>query len=486
MHTPSNWRYIDFRVIPAGSSTPSDDVLHSWNMSAGIETNYAWDCHAFPRPQDVKVPGPGEVRVLRGIQGSASGPATMKTDKAYESVFETEIELRVHELQNLHMNQGHNAAVATENRGAVWAKSVINAGPPQTPKLWDRIDGSDPGTTPTPQADDWWQMIDGIRGGTASFTFADMSRGPIPAEGEGFNYLDAPTAPFGNFGRKWTQLSCMQDGETEDLSINDGGCPSGSDPESPDLLFRRLIRVTIPTAALNEIDPLNVQADEWEFAVRHPLISGASERQCKNGTCPGGSPLPLCTPSLGGGLQADGSVSLAPSIASGSECDGVAGAFGLTAEVNGGPETIVGYAPIGGAHRFRDLLFGVQHTFRTFALAADGRVSAKSAAFSVTPADTTPPAPPIVERVQAISGGVTLAYQTCLEASASLVNVYLSENPGGPYEQANPHPIYVSGPHQVTIPGLANGVTYYGVMTMVDLAGNESGHSPQFSFTPVP
>ena len=472
LHMKSNWVVDDFQIV---ESTTNDDILEIFGYKTGPEDTFHWDCLNYPRPLGVKVAQTGQVRFIRGVQGAASGYATRKYDKVYNTVYEREVELRVHEISDLQLKQGHNQAVKDDPNATVWVERTMT----EENTFYDPIDAMPP-SKPDPNADDWTQMMDSGRGGTTSILYEDPSRGPLDAQSRTYYYMDIASAPFGEFGRKIDEVSCMQDGTYFGVPLNDGGCGEGGlDPESPELLFKRLQQVVIPMAAANETLPANVRADDWEYAVLNPLDFGSSGRQQNGSTCD--SAPPLCTPSLTASPDGEGAVDLSANIGPGSGCDGVADGFGITRQIASGLEVIIGHTGSGGAALDLMTVWGQPHTYRVFAISSDGRISPKSSPVTVTPADTEAPPPPFVTGVEPIDSGAIAGLEPCSAGDGFIMNMYVSETSGGPYSQANNQPIYVTGPKEYTISGLQNGLTYYVVMTLVDHAGNESDFSAEVS-----
>lgn len=481
---PSNWITDDFSIVPNGSAVANADILHAFDYNQFGETPDSWNCRGLPRPLGVKVPGAGQVRFIRGIQGSQSGVATRKYEKAYDTFFEVEIELRVHDIRDLQARQGQNATVlpSGSDDGRVWTESnfvtnteydVVNALPA-------------PPTSSPPQAEDWHEFTHDTLGGTVSMLVQDPARGPIISMDPPTHlYMDTSTLPHGEFGIRWGRTSCMQDGEP----INDGGCGPTNDPESPDLLFRRLRRSVIPVRAKASNEVELILADTWSAAVRSPIVSGTADRECQGGSCAGGPPAgTLCTPLLAVTGNNDGSVQLDASYGSTSGCTTV-NTFGFTRTIGGASEAIVSSA---GSSSLLDNMtsFGQTHSYRVFAVASDGRISAKSSAASVTPQDTDPPTPPVIESASGIDNGILLEFAECSDLvgldPGVFLNVYTSATTGGPYTQANSSPIWTSGPSSFTISGVPNGTTRYVVATMVDPAGNESAYTPEVVVTAGP
>jgi hypothetical protein len=96
--------------------------------------------------------------------------------------------------------------------------------------------------------------------------------------------------------------------------------------------------------------------------------------------------------------------------------------------------------------------------------------------------DTTPPAAPTGLGATAGNGSVTLDWADNGEGDLAGYNVFRATTAGGPYSQVNGGPVMSS---DYVDTGLANGTTYYYVVTAEDVSGNESGQSGEASATPA-
>ena len=96
--------------------------------------------------------------------------------------------------------------------------------------------------------------------------------------------------------------------------------------------------------------------------------------------------------------------------------------------------------------------------------------------------DTTPPAAPTGLVATAGDGSVDLDWGDNGEGDLAGYTVYRGTGVGGPFNAVNGA---LLGTSQFTDSGLANGTTYWYVVTASDMSGNESGSSTEASATPV-
>jgi len=97
-------------------------------------------------------------------------------------------------------------------------------------------------------------------------------------------------------------------------------------------------------------------------------------------------------------------------------------------------------------------------------------------------ADLNPPAAPTNLMATAGDKQVDLDWDDNAEVDLNGYNVYRSQTSGGTYTKVNGSPLSSSN---YTDTGLTGGVTYYYVVTAVDLGSNESGYSVEASATPT-
>src|SRR5207249_10480816 len=119
-----------------------------------------------------------------------------------------------------------------------------------------------------------------------------------------FTYVDDQTSSTtqqtpGTPGRRWDNLGNTQDGDVDGTTVNDGGCPSGVDPEDPSYNFARVD--AIMTATKGPVnDPTDfhiVVGPDLKANVDMP-VTAAAYSQLK--TYPISPPPGPCQPSVAG------------------------------------------------------------------------------------------------------------------------------------------------------------------------------------------
>lgn len=478
----ANWA-IDRLQVEPNPTTPPTNLVALFRFEVGnIEDETTWSCHQNARKHSY-TDSSKKVRWIRSIQGAQSGFATVRADKAYDTLYETEIELRVHHLptaQPLSVVERHTELTVPSGINDTPFSAVWNDDGAEPDTHFDRM--SKGSGHPNPPAatvpyDAWSQMIDNQHGSVATYMIDDPMRGGIPADTKRYVYDDTVSL-HGNFGRSWEGVSCTQDGFD-----NDGGCGSG-DPDSSSLRYRRTwIRSFTTTNPGNELLPGAVEADENASAARAPVSTAITALQYPTtGGCGGGGP---CIPTLQISNTGEGETDLnnSPS-ASPVGCSGPnIAAYGVTRQIAGGPEREIGVVKPGVTLRDRTTRPGQVHTYRSYAIAKDGTQSAKTAPVSTTPSDTqAPPAPSIT--ATGASYSATIDFDACTGLGVSGANVYVSTVNGGPYNKVNAVPIGVIGTSSYVVSGLQNNVTYYVVAKLIDHAGNLSPYSAQVAVTP--
>ncbi|MFW9770418.1 MAG: hypothetical protein ACFFEM_16485 [Candidatus Thorarchaeota archaeon] len=113
-HYSGRWRLDQLAIPPTGGGSGADMIdrlkfreATSANATGG-ETEETWDQFScFLGQKD------GPVRVIREIQGAASGVNTTHTVSLYESLFDDRVNLRVHAIPNVVSFVDYNASITT-------------------------------------------------------------------------------------------------------------------------------------------------------------------------------------------------------------------------------------------------------------------------------------------------------------------------------------------------------------------------------------
>ncbi len=149
------------------------------------------------------------------------------------------------------------------------------------------------------------------------------------------------------------------------------------------------------------------------------------------------------------------------------------------AETSGGPYALLN-ATLLPTSDYVDTGLNNGTTYYYVVLARDtgGNESPVSSEASVAPIDF-PPAAPTGVTATAAENGADLAWNANSEADLRDYCIYQSETSGGPYEEVD-----CDDTTHWYMRGLANGVTYYWVITATDVGSNESDYSVEVSATP--
>ena len=147
---------------------------------------------------------------------------------------------------------------------------------------------------------------------------------------------------------------------------------------------------------------------------------------------------------------------------------------------SGGAYTEAAISVVASEYTDSGLTNGTTYYYVVTAVDSAANESADSSQASAAPADTTAPAAPTGLITTAGDGQVSLDWGDNAEGDLAEYIVHRSTTRGGPYTEAA---ITVVA-SEYTDGGLANGTTYYYVVTAVDSAGNESADSSQASAMP--
>lgn len=481
VHFDGNWITNGIRTKDTGTSPANPDFLQRFRYTAGAETENSWTTGGRPRFLGIK---DGQVRVVRAVQGAQSGRRTTKYEFLYPSMFQTRVNLRVHDLPGLTAALNHEDGMATEGqdpqrRGFVWSKAWFddNAPPSNQTRYLDGINGVCPNLEVCGESgleySDWVQMNSPERG-SYIHVFTD-SRRPIPvlSMNRTGRYVDADQgqdAEIGKHGRRWTSLACTEDGPPD----NDGAC---SDPEGegPGVYFARLETFVFPRHLQgNADDPGQVVAEDFQLNLLSPIqIEAVLQRKDEASPEPG----PACAPTIHASDPQDGSVSLARTPSG--PCGNTIGTRFFRSE-GGRPFWIVKDLRSGSSFTDAMTLPGVEYQYKAVSYNSENVETAWSSTVTITPTDTNPPPTPAAPIGFGGDGSVTLEQTAPCTRDLAGLNFFISASPGGPYSKVNETPISpVTRPMQWTKTGLQNGWTYYFVVTSVDFSGNESSYSSE-------
>ncbi|MGH7409433.1 MAG: fibronectin type III domain-containing protein, partial [Candidatus Methylomirabilales bacterium] len=513
-HFSGSWITDSFVVKQKGSDTPyctgtpaCDDMLeriHYYedgfdeiDLSQGSSARVLGVTGDPPPSTTVEMP----IRFNRCIQGARSGAHTTKCEFIYATRLHTRINLRVHEgVQHYKSWFNHELGIKLQDRDQsgknayIWTRTKFT-GTPQT--YLDHIDGQGPGYQEfvEPAPEDWTEVPSERRG-----TYVDFTSEPrrVPSADRTYTYKDVYSVSpsitdIGTHGRHHTGtnpnygLGNTQDGDdhdgTAELGENDGGCPAGSDPESPLLNFARLETVFIPHDLRGDAARADdVVADDFALRQDSPVFTTFQQQTYPvPQPPPGPGEPPPCPPSFSSTNRGDGFLdhvlvrcpyTLVPVF------------HRIYRGLGSGPLTF--YKDLKSALTWTDISSAPGQTYRYSARAyyAPGQEGGDSNINTVAVTDTTPPAIPMGLVGLAGNQLASLSWQANWTRDLWGYNVYRATVSGGPYTKLNSTPILAGAPRQYTATGLTNGQPYYFVIKGTDYYSNESGPTAEVLVTP--
>lgn len=175
-HFGHNWATDAFEIKSTdGPANP--DILYRLEYCEGVggggvfsETEDTW---ANPCPGENPPCEPiwlavkdKTIRIIRGVQGAASGPHTTKYEFAYPTMLVTRVNLRVHPIPNVNGRADHEAAIVTErpsHNAYVWQETAKA----ESGTFLDRIDhqcnGYPLNLNDEKYLDDWTEVASELR-----------------------------------------------------------------------------------------------------------------------------------------------------------------------------------------------------------------------------------------------------------------------------------------------------------------------------------
>ena len=194
--------------------------------------------------------------------------------------------------------------------------------------------------------------------------------------------------------------------------------------------------------------------------------------QTLSGGCGGGGPTPPAPPTGLSASAGDGTIDL--NWSANSEPD-IAGYNVSRSTTSGGAYTqLNGTLLTGTFYNDVSVSNGTTYYYVVTAVNTSSQSSAPSAEASATPADGTPPSSPTGLTALSGDGVVDLDWADNGEGDLAGYNVHRSLTAGGPYTQLNGSALLTSAYSDTSV---ANGTTYFYVVTAVDMTSNESAAS---------
>jgi hypothetical protein len=252
LHFEKSWITDAYQVNPSIGFL--NDMIERYRYAQAGETEDTWSNLGIPRFLGVFTNNTDKpVRVIRAVQGAASGPHTTKYEYVYATQFVSRVNLRVHPLSGLDAKIKQDSTIKDEVPKAVlWTETSFGKVPAETK---DTIDGDGPEQEEIDQNStytDWSELPSSGRG---TYLHFGKDLRAFPAQERHYTYVDKTPMQgdpqIGVFGRRWTYIGNTQDGAfpldydvCPGCAINDGGCDS--DPEGASLNFARADQVMFP------------------------------------------------------------------------------------------------------------------------------------------------------------------------------------------------------------------------------------------------
>lgn len=445
----------------------SEDVvdLVKWRIDNPAETEGVWDlrdgtgaCAAFLGYID------GPVRVVRVIQGAASGVGTTKYEFAYPGEIRQRVNLRVHNVGGpLYMYADlMQADVSPAGNSA----KIYKAGHVSTP--FDVIDGQNP-SSPTFAQTDWYQMSS-VKG---SFLLLPEEWCFPTAASSGGAYDDTTTPLWKDTAKaveyneevgdrgaaRWT-VTDVCDTQYFDQCYSDRAFP-GEDQDP---------RLGIDEHTWVMLDAGNAAGTVGQAEVDRRdrgVFSTSVKRQVRD-IGGGGSVNLLCLLVLYADYGNDGGP--VDTHVGFDGCSGVAG-WNLYESRGLGHYRRLASLPVGVEHRDTTLRLDEQRTYYAALVGEDGSEGALSQGVTVVHSDTTAPGAPQNVTASYDSGFISISWDAPVDADVARFKVLASGTSGGPYTTADPG----NDSHCASTSSIPAGSgTYYLIVVAVDSSGNES------------
>jgi hypothetical protein len=469
--TANKWSIGETCPPPVGC--PAQDMVDfiKYRIKNPAETEQVWDlytgdafvCGSFVGYLD------GPVRVVRVIQGAASGALTRKLEFAYPGETFRRVYQRVHRVGGPVYGYADLDLVNTSpvlSRAKVFREGLTTEGDP-----YDEVNGQQT-AKPQPGREEWYQVSSDI--GSFLFLYGEGKFSSITSRNGRYN--DSSTADWlSPILPDWDQ----QDGDyalstTEWKDILD----TENFLECVDPTKDMITPIHEDTSFMLSPGRAAANAGEQEVARRDRgvLSQVVEEEQRDTPCCGGGSP---CIPTLNISYNRDGGPVQSSTSTSG--CPGLTLGWNLYQSLGAGVYRRL--ASLGPGDSFHDptLVLNELRTYRATSLGSSGAESAMSASVTVLHDDIVAPPPPVEVVAVAGTGTITVSWDLPAVGDLKGFRVLVGQQSGGPYTQAHTG---LLGPltRQLLFQAVSGG-TYYLVVTALDYAGNESSYSTQVSVT---
>ncbi len=224
-----NWSANKLFVGETTGADPSENMLDLLKWRAGNETEMLWDLYEPTTTACAYFGGyiDGPVRVVRPIQGAASGALTRKYEFAYPGEIFYRILYRVHALNGPIYTYADltKANVSPAGNPARVYKAGFTKDAEGNPDPYDDVDGQQPSEAP-PQAEEWYQVSSPIGsfvrflvrlkdpGSIGSKTGAyDDTATPLWPDDRALPDRDTESGDYAAFRTEWRNIADTQEQE---------------------------------------------------------------------------------------------------------------------------------------------------------------------------------------------------------------------------------------------------------------------------------
>jgi len=476
MDSLGNWAYDKLYVGETGQSS-GEDVLDLWKWRIDDPTEHEgyWDlrhgedggggCAVWHGYID------GAVRVVRVIQGAASGGTTTKYEFAYPGEVHERVHLRVHPVGGpiyayLDLHE------PTVSGGATQAKVYTE----NSSGTYDEVDGSQPSSQSFAYKE--WYQVSSTKG---SFVVLPYRKMRFPTAGStGGAYDDTDSALWdvgseqpqdydeevgGEVGDKAAARWTVSDvGDSQELEK----CLSVDEDKRVGVWGRDLIFLSAGTsqrsAGVNE----QTRRDRGVFSV----TAGEEERLPEPPPPPGNPCKPVAETQYG---DDGGEVHVEADFG----CSGVLG-WNLYRSIGAGQYERLASLPSNAVYRDTTLELNEQVTYYATTLARGGAESEFSDGVTVHHIDTVSPDPPTNMEAEAGVGEIVVSWTPPSDPGLAGYTIKAATVTGGPYNVVAQGSQRLSDAVERTF-SAAGVETYYVIVTLTDDAGNESLPSAEVS-----
>ncbi len=462
-----NWTIDGWQIgETCGPACPEQDLLDIFKnrIESPHETEQVWDlqdpsaggCAVF----DGYIDGP--VRVVRVIQGAASGGTTRKTEFAYPGEFLRRIYLRVH------MVQGPIFYYPDVQKSTVGTTAEFRAG--EDTSYSDTIQGEGPiGRSLSYDPPRWWQVSSPI--GSYLIVPGLLKSTGVTSQSAQYDDTDTPlwADPPTEGAHEWDG----EPGEHGAPSLRWAGLPDTQNPVCADPLqdgitpIADFAYIALGSGAMSG----SIAAAEATRRNRGVISQCIVEEIQDVGSGVGPCPPPTLSASYGHDSEPVG-------VHFSINCPNVAG-WNLYEPAGAGVYRRLASLRPDATYFDASLQLNESKTYFGTSIGTDCSESAMSSAVTVLHDDTVAPPPPTDVAVSAVGASIVVEWSIPVAGDLEGYRVLSSEQPGGPYTVA--HQGLIDAWRDTYTVQATTGTTYYLVMTALDHAGNESAQTTEVS-----